>query len=500
MIRIISLLLAILPLVIESKAQIKPENGSCISSRIVGFSFPDEAYSGSYMLEVVKGRVPDDAAFNAAEKIAVINTKDSRVIAELPSFGAVYTWRVTPIAKRNTSEKKGSLYMFKVASLPDEATSFRFRVITKAKSHKNAYVFLDATHTLYNMEGEPVWFVPSDLLTTDEKVISDLKMSPQGTVTFINEGDGVPQEISYDGKLLWTARNIKGVKRGEFHHDFGRLKNGNYMAIRYNASYWLLPGKQDSKSVNGEIIDSSLYQQVPFSTIVEFDSNYKKVWEWREADYFLHSDVHDMIREDSTFDVDPHINAFYMDDRTGHLYLSYKNINRILKVKYPEGYVVNSYGPVYSGSEASLSNKLYCGQHSCKTDEKGHLYLFNNNACSGKSYPKLILMSQPDSGSTELQKQWEFICDAEILPLSELQHINFAKGGNIVTLSDGSVFASLNAPYSLVFIVDKNKKVQWSALPEMGGGEGEKWKVSRLYRASIIDSKADLERFIWSGK
>jgi len=500
MVRKIMFLLAILSLVINSRAQIKPENGTSLSYRIIGFKFPECEGAKEYVLEIAAGKVADIATFNKAEKIAVARTKEARVIAEVPSFGMAYTWRVTATDGRSVSKSNNGLNYFSVSPLPNEVSSVRFRVINEAGTHKDAYVFLDATHTLYNMKGEPVWTVPGALLSSEDKSVSDIKLSPYGTVTFINEGVGMPQEIDYEGNLLWTARKIRGIKQGEFHHDFSRLKNGNYMALRYHSSYWLLPGKVDKKSSNGSIGDSSLYQQIPFTTIVEFDSNCNKVWEWHEADYFVKTDIHDMITEDSTFNVDPHINAFYMDDRTGHLYLSYKNINRILKVKYPEGYVVNSYGPEYNGNDRSLLNNLYCGQHSCKTDDDGILYLFNNNSCDRRTYPKLIQMSQPDSGSNVLKKQWEFICDTSVLPVARLDNINFGKGGNIVKLSDGAVFASLNAPYSLVFIVDKNKKIQWSALPEMGGGEGEKWKVSRLYRASIIDSKADFERFIWGGK
>ncbi len=39
-------------------------------------------------------------------------------------------------------------------------------------------------------------------------------------------------------------------------------------------------------------------------------------------------------------------------------------------------------------------------------------------------------------------------------------------GGNVIELPDGSLFSCMGGSYSKVFIVNMNKEILWSALPE----------------------------------
>jgi len=55
-------------------------------------------------------------------------------------------------------------------------------------------------------------------------------------------------------------------------------------------------------------------------------------------------------------------------------------------------------------------------------------------------------------------------------------------------------------PYSEVFIVGRDKKKLWSAIPETWNTEKKKWEIPGLYRASIITSRADIEKMIWNSQ
>ncbi len=49
-----------------------------------------------------------------------------------------------------------------------------------------------------------------------------------------------------------------------------------------------------------------------------------------------------------------------------------------------------------------------------------------------------------------------------------------------------------------VFIVDHDKKILWSAIPESYNKVQKKWFAEPSYRASIVTDKNELERLIWN--
>ena len=78
----------------------------------------------------------------------------------------------------------------------------------------------------------------------------------------------------------------------------------------------------------------------------------------------------------------------------------------------------------------------------------------------------------------------------------ERSHLKFGSGGSVFELPDRSILCCMAGNYSKVFIVDRDKKVTWSALPEQWGIAEKKWKAMPGYRASII-TRQELESLIW---
>jgi hypothetical protein len=179
-----------------------------------------------------------------------------------------------------------------------------------------------------------------------------------------------------------------------------------------------------------------------------------------------------------------------------------RDLSRIVKIKYPEGKVLKVYGENFRADfPQELGNGLFCKQHAIKISSSGLLYLFNNNLCNEGSYPKVIMMKEPTlPGDNKLKKVWEYQCTIEGQTGKTQTAYTFNHGGNVVELPDHSIFTSMSTLYSKVFIVSPAKKELWSGIPEIWNPQFRAWENVIQYKASMINSRKELERMIWASQ
>ncbi len=284
-----------------------------------------------------------------------------------------------------------------------------------------------------------------------------------------------------------------------------------------------IKAKQDSILAN---------EKTSFGTIIEYDEKGNVVWSWKSSKYFTESDLKYYNPPYRVHAVDVHENSFFFDEKENVIYISFKNIARILKIQYPDGNVLNAYGEIYKPDAFEKGNGLFCDQHSCRRSEQGYLYLFNNNSCNeGKQLPKVVMMQEPVNKNDSLKIIWEYECSLDGLDTSwqsEMkerkqkmfekqrqkladikqpmwpggmpQNSHTTSGGNVIELPDHSLFVCMNSQYGKMFIIDQDKKNLWSAIAEKWRQNEKKWlAIPQQYRASII-SRKELEQLIWNGE
>jgi len=483
------------------KAQIAPAEDRVLNYRIIGFSIPQEQKVANYTLEIAAGNYNSEDSFKK-NIINTLHSKTNKIIAEVPSFGSAYTWRVV-YAFSKSSKTITALFHFNTGKIPEVDTNItRLRITKAALEYDSAYVFLDDNKTLYDMNGRPVWYLPK--IEGFPITPRDLKLSPQGTITFMYDP---PYEINYNGDVLWKAPQ-KGIVSGDdaehFHHEFTRLANGHYMVLGEDSVLWRpdrpsSKGNNPDKQINKEA-NSASDKKLQFGTLIEYDEQGNVTWSWKSADYFAASDLKYFTPPGDNPGIDVHENAFYFDEKNKNIYISFKNISRVLKVKYPEGTVINTYGEIYKPGVPQTGTGLFCGQHACKLSDSGYLYLYDNNTCDSGQLPKIVMMKEPGSENEGLKIIWEYDCTIKGKKTEELKN-DFISGGNVMELSDHNIFACMNgSSYCKIFIVNKDKKKLWSARPERWDETTKKWYPVSQYRASIIENRKDLERLIWNAE
>ncbi len=483
--------------------QVLPSEGGKLSYRIIGFTFPAQNWATSYDIEIANGTQTAEAGFYK-NVIKTIHSKSNKIIGEVPAFGKPYTWRIVLMGKDGTKTKSYLYHFSTLMSRNVDPAVSRLRITKAAEKYKDAFVFVDGMRALYDMKGNPVWFLPGTDGANKEVATRDLKLTPQGSITFMTQSR--PFDIDYNGNILWQyIENKANQGIDTFHHEFTKLTNGHYMGMILVDDYRLLPGFEGKVAHNAT--DSARFlKNFQYNSIVEYDEHNQLVWHWSGADYINNSDLRARTAEEwGSMNHDLHENGFYFDEKNKNIYLSFRNISRIIKIKYPEGTVLNTYGPLYKPGEKEWINELFCKQHSCRLSEKGYLYLFNNNECGLSAIPTVELLQAPGPGGSELKKVWEFECPIEEPIRTEIEksHLFFHSGGNVVELPDQSLLVDMsNDVYCKVFIVSPEKKIFWSAIPEVYDPAKKKWQppINGVYRASIIPSRKELERLIWNSE
>src|ERR1035437_8059620 len=221
---LIVLFLFIMPL--QLKSQILPKEGSMLNYRIIGFSFPPEPRIYKYTVEIAVGycNTVDSFVKNITRST---DSKSNKIIAEVPSFGSQYTWRVVYTGKKKT---ESAMYHFSTRmNAHIDTTMLRLRILQPAApQYKDDYVAVDGGGVLYDMNGRPVWYIPDTNGFGGN--VANLQFTPQGTVTFIYRD---AYEINYNGDILWKTPN-KGIMSGDtahgelYHHEFTKLSNGHF--------------------------------------------------------------------------------------------------------------------------------------------------------------------------------------------------------------------------------------------------------------------------------
>ncbi len=489
---VLLLLLSALP----ANAQLHPAEGDSLHYRLVPFSFVGMAKADSYVVTVANGIYNTNDSF-AVNIVASAKAKTNSSIITLPSFGSGYTWRVTMYIK-GVAVKQGALNHFSVKVLPNPGVgSMRLTVTHNDGVYKDALMFLDHNRALYDMNGALVWFMPTLEGQNENMVVRDMKMTPRGTISFLSETRAF--EINYNGKILWQAPNdgkVNGEKTERYHHEFTRLGNGRYMLLGNKTMWCRMPAKSGELPQPTTLKvrpDSSGkdYRRIEFSSVIEYDSAGKIIWSWKLWDHFNKSHFDQFAKLQGRNEYEMHINSFYFDERAKMLYLSSKNYGIIIKIKYPQGDVVGIYGTPYDTTGAKNNDTLFCSQHAVRKSEKGYLYLFNNNACNSEEGPKVLLFKEPASRKDTIKKVWEYSCFMNEANRNHQMRDNVTTGGSAYELPGGEMFISLCSPYANISIVNRNKQVLWSAIPEQWNAPENKWLLLPQYRASIItDAKA----------
>lgn len=487
---------------IRVHAQFLPKDGDTLNYRLIGFAFPSMEKATEYQIEVSEYSFQPNGE-QVVNKIFEKRYGTNRVIETVPEFGKSYKWRVL-YKKKNKTINTTPYYYFSTAKNPFSSPAItRLNIIDAATEHKDLLVFFDNTRTLYNIKGEPLWFLPPIEGVTNDNInsIRDIKLTPFGTITFVTYSNVF--EIDYDGNVLWTGPNdgkVSGDTSEYYHHEFTRLANGHYMAIGSKLEMHKVPSGISEQEYRGRQVQrqsGARLTKISCGTLIEYDEAGKVTWSWNSCDHMTDADFFTPIAG-GRIRPSTHMNAFFMDTVHNVFYTSYRDIDRVIKAEYPSGRVLQHYGEDYTKDGRIKGDGMFYAQHSCRISAKGNLYLFNNNHLirerptdsNQNRISTIAVFKEPQSSSGQLEKIWEFGCDIDTHAKA------FSPGGgSVYELENGDFLVCMGAS-NRNFIVSRDKKVLWNLTVELNQ-QNEMWVPCAGYRVSPVTPQ-QLKQLIWA--
>jgi hypothetical protein len=417
-------------------AQILPAEGDTINYLIAGFSVPKNKDAVKYVFKVAEGNYSmADADEFAKHIIAQSKPGSNKQILELPAFGKEYTWAVSYTDKLNKVHAPVVYYHFRTGYMKyTDTTLYRLRILKADGTHGDAYAIPDKVGVAYNMKGVPVWYFKNA-----NKSVTDLKPTSTGTFTYLDQNGAY--EIDYNGDILWKAPDngkVNGENTEHYHHQLTKLNNGNYMVMGHET---VLRQYEDSyippDSLIGKLIlnNGIWYGKVDAGTLIEYDSRGNVVWSWKAASeytndtYFGKPYWKEALRENTG------MNAFYFDEKKKCIYISFANLNNIVKIEYPSAVLAAVYGKSGNAERQNVGRFVFRNQHDLHVTDKGSVYVFNNNILPDNSTLSVLFESQDKIQN--LRKYWEFPCVLD----SSTTILRVNEGGSIHVFTDSTILA-----------------------------------------------------------
>ena len=477
-------------------AQIYPSEAASFYALRIPFRAEKIKDAHTYTFKFARSRYDQDAPF---EKAVFLKTTQPAnvVIADLPEFDLGYSWQVEYFDAKGRKIKESEIFHFR--TLGRQGDKYRVRVIEDKYRNKDLFFFADYADGLFNMEGKAIWNLPSNVSGNEVSGYkSDVELTSQSTVTFLAGNKAF--EIDYNGQQLWEAPPVydraRNVPMYNYHHELTRLKNGNYMVIasvlldRKIPPGFLNPPKKDS-----------VYNMIDFGVLVEYDATGRQVWSWRSSEYFTDEQIFRKKFVDGRISPNTHMNAFCFDEARSVIYCGFKDINKIVKIKYPENKVLAEYSGTLQNGE-----RIFQKQHTIGVNAEGNLYIFNNNngrmanfspmeAVAGEdladSIAEVTILREYGHDSVGYEKVWDFKCNFDRqAPAAS------SRAGNVSQLRDGNYFVCMGGT-PRIFIVTAKKEVLFNAIVEKWDDEEQQWKPFPQYRATPVYAD-DLDKLIFT--
>ncbi|MGL5892704.1 MAG: arylsulfotransferase family protein [Bacteroidia bacterium] len=422
-----------------------PEAGAVLNHTQLMFEYPAVENASSYEL-IIEEALPG----NGNPIWLTVKEHTDRSNAALISglkFGTRYRWRVIAQGlKGNSLSKSQPLEFSIVASQFADTTRQRVRILRNQVSDSGVVSF-DFAHTIYNRLGNAVWVLPEVAgKISDNDIVRDLRITPQGTFTFI-AGQSV-YETDIDGRILWSGANNKAVRKNSgtdyYHGNLIRTAAGNYLTLGNEAVKTPVSGS-DSVIIN-------------YPYITEYNWLGQQTWMWSSRNYFKQEDILEIPGNGSVPYSKAFLSSISTDANGQYIYAGFRMLSTVLKIERITGKVIAA----YTGQFANQHDVNFLGGDS--------LLVFNNNgnALLNEGHSSVQLLKVVP-GSNELITLWEFD-----LRKDGGSTRNADRYGNAEMLKSGNVLIG-GGSLARVFEVNRHKTIVWEAVTELYDTKSKRW-------------------------
>lgn len=435
----------------SASQHIYPENGSKLLHTALLLEYPAIAGATDYQVAIAPANCADFEQCSTHllhSKTLTVNTNKHPL-----TFGQSYQWRVRAYRNKNILHTSPT-YHFEVLNHEKVDTSiFRHRIVQRQKDKfDDGFIFIDDIGVAINLDGQPVYTLPSK---GGRHGFECLDLLPSGHIAYLT-GDFLLVDLNAD-----TLLHKKGQFTHQqdscigFHHSYTTMDNGHFLILGSKQFKRLVPKNTYLRDLKTTTQNDSLIT-FGYSIIYEIDTSGKVWWTFDWAAY-----MQQLADSTSTFlTTNGHANSLYYDDEEQAIWLSLRDLNRVIKIDKPSKKVIGSYGYDDEVGLLTKKGKYFRRQHSAELDRKGNLFVYNNDVGKDVDTISSVVLMNLNTTDERLEKLWEFSCDFG----DQSQSWSKAKGD--VDKIDNQHYLVSMGTIPRTFIVNQQKEVVWEAKHE----------------------------------
>jgi len=362
--------------------EVLPMDGNTLNYRQILFEVPRVQNANSYLFYIQKCN-------ERAESCKSIYTHKTKyryaLLTEPFEFGNTYKWFYEAKSGSKTiyTSKEFVLYLGSSELLD---TNVQKLVYTKPNKKRDKGIMLvDGLKLAIDMQGKPVMYLNYKI----DHAIRDINLTPQGTLTLVDNRLGEVKEMLLNGEMVWIGPTKHGDTEGradKFHHEFEKLSSGNYLAAGKKAVA--------DFDVSADLV--GVPDNLICETMVEFDSERNEVWR-----FDLLPELKRQLNISPTAEVfNPsrlgHLNGMAVDESKQIIYASFKTFNTVMKIDKASKNIIYRYGLKKINFMDSLENGLaFEQQHAPVFNKAGNLLILNNgNPTTGSGITELLVANE----------------------------------------------------------------------------------------------------------
>lgn len=444
-------------------AQLTPIDGDTINYTDVLIKFPWIEGVDKYKVKITKlGNQEDFKSFNLNK---------NAFIAENLEFESNYTWQYSGIDDNGELLSWSDTLSFYIgSSFGVDPKQTRFRVLSRERENSApGLMFFDYAKAAVNRKGDPKWYLPEVKGVKSDALLRDLKMTDNGTFTALFDIAAI--EFDRNGKILWKAPDdgkISGTEEEQYHHEFTKLENGNYLVLGKYKEFRKTPNENDSVNVE-------------FGTIIEYNSKGEVVWWWNSKDYFTNKELFMRKGPNNFYHTATHMNSCVIEDSL--VIVGFRDISRIVIINKNTNKVMESYGGYGFFEEPHSASGFFRRQHSGDLLQDGNIVVLNNDSVFDPSIvSSAVIFSRITPEQPTSKKIFEFPFDFDTLTDGRSM-----RTGNVLEMKNGNLLINMGALNRSIEIT-RDGKVVSDMFIEKFNLLTDSWKPFPQYRVSYSNS------------
>ena len=348
------------PTITLSQGVLYPVDNQIVNCTMLRFAWESNGTELNFQLQISTDEGEND--FEEIQYNGFISTP-ATVIRNILEFSNNYLWRTRSIVEGGDTLEWSDTHRFSMITIPDSIIGAIQTEIHHRNQIQSGYTITSSLGTLLGLdqEGEIIWYIPGERRFWIGNM--DIRQMPSGEFLSIFERGA--RLFSPNDETTWHSNQLTDI---DFHHDIFPMPSGTFMGL-VTGYHWIR---------NGE--DST---QWGMSEITEINRKGEVVWRWNMRTHVSTEDYDTLefahVPPNGSYDWD-HCNACPFVEEDSTIYLSARNLNRIIKIDYPSGDIIWSMGvPMQTGIVDFGENLGFYRQHAPYPLPNGNLLFFDNN-------------------------------------------------------------------------------------------------------------------------